>query len=129
MLEGFCSGDNNKAIAERDRNTVAFMGRRRATGLNAVSFSERRITSNLLHESSKLARRFGIHLELAWEHSEPDLIYPGMPARVLYIESGALKEVYGVVLRTYTQVSAVGTGPSINRHRSTTVITLFVERT
>lgn len=128
VLEGFSTTQRNVTRVSRHENNAEYVARARRNGLNNVYFSEDRITSNSFKETSKLARRSGAHLELVWENSDGELIYPGMPVRVLYMYKEEVVEVYGTVLRAQTYISAVGTGPSIHRHKSVTNLVLFIER-
>lgn len=128
IMEGFTETVNNITTASRAENTAEFLARGRKTGLNHVTFSSDRILSNSFRETSKLARRLVAHMEVVWENSNGELIYPGMPVRVLYTVNEDVAEVYGVVLRAHTHIRALGRGTAIGRHRSDTHLTLLIER-
>lgn len=128
VTEGFGKVENNKLIVDAASNVNRFVAEKRATGLNFVPESEKRITANYLTEYGKLARRNGGELVITWENSNPRLLYPGMPVRILYLENNKAQETYGCLIGMHTHTGATNRNPSDRRFTSNTALAVFVDR-
>jgi hypothetical protein len=118
----------NKATAARARNTSEFTTVPRPNGINNVQLSDAPITANPYLEYSKMARRNGAFLQFIWENSNPSLLFPGMMAKILYLDGDDIKEVHGVLLKAHTQHKLEGQGMTSTRYRSFTVLVFFTQR-
>ena len=124
FMNGFVETKDNKAYAKRKKVNSEF----KSDDLkeqDTVYVSNQRISSNPFKERSKLAVRAGGTYTFQWQNSKPDLLYPSMPARVLYDEGGEVKELRGVILGVHTSVALIGKGMTASKHGTTTVINLF----
>lgn len=128
-MQGFVTVKDNKATALRVQNANEYVAGSRPNGNNNVQLSNAKITSNTFNEMSKLAPRLGSLLVITWVNSDPTLIYPGMPCKYVYEVSGQLFELKGQVIKTQTQYASTRPGifPDV-AHRSTTALTMFVEK-
>jgi hypothetical protein len=130
FMESFAETLENKAVASRGKTNNEFITIQRDSTVNNVLMSPTRITANPLLEYSKLAARDGSMMLVSWENSDPDLIYPGMPVRLKYLDGQDIKQVDGVVLKVHNYTQLVpGDGIMNNRHISTTNMSLFIKRT
>lgn len=127
MLEGYHDVDGNKASMSRKRNMSEVMVKNRRTEKEMALMSEDRITANSFKEISALSRRDGAFIQTNWENANPDLIYPGMPVRYVYIEDDSINEVFGVVLGADFYTHLKGQGMTANRYRTNVTLTLFIE--
>lgn len=128
MIEGFHTVTGNKAVANRNDNISEITIGKRSTGLNQAPLSDVRITDNPYRESSKLAPRIGTNLQIEWENADPDLIYPGMPVRYLYVEGDSVGVVYGLVTANDYYVQLDGQGMVVKRHKCNTTLTIYIEQ-
>ena len=128
IVGGFGEVIGNKLTLDRSSNNSEFVGEKRSTGLNNVIMSAARITSNAFLEMSKIASKAGSFVDLLWENSDPDLITPGMPVRLLYLIDDEVKELYGLVLRTHTLRAPKQEGMTTKRYVTNTALSLFVGR-
>lgn len=128
VLSGANEVGENKAVLTRIENTSEFITEQRPTGLNNVVSSKNRITANIYAEMSEIARRSGSELQCVWQNSNPDLIYPGMPLRYMYLKQGKVVELKGTVLAAKDYTHTYGAGYSDGRHITNTALCLFVER-
>lgn len=128
IMQGLGTTAGNKTTMKRGQNNSEFMAGSRGTGLNNVQMSDNRISANMFVETSKLARRNGVHIQLAWENSDPDLIYPGMPTQLMYLEDDVVKTIEGLVLRAHHHTALQGQGLTATRHINNTALTLFMGR-
>jgi hypothetical protein len=118
----------NKAVAARGANNNEFVGQLRDNGNNNVQMADTPITANSYALSSVVARRLVSHVEVVWENSDPSLLYPGIPTRVLYLDGDEIKQLDGVGSLANSFVETVGPGLLSTRHRTNTKLTLLVER-
>lgn len=123
-LNGFVETKDNKTVAKRKELNNEF----KAADLgeqDVVYMSPNKINSNPFNERSALAVRSGGTYTFQWPNSKPELLYPGMPARILYEDNGEIMELRGVVLGDQTAVALIGSGLTANKHGTSTVINLF----
>lgn len=127
FMEGFTVTKGNKTIASRGSNNSEFVAIERLNGNNNVHLSSNPINANAMVEYSKLARRQGSVLSLVWENSLPNLIFPGMPVKMLYLEDDDIKTVTGVALKAHHYVQSKGQGMTDARHVCRTMLAVFVQ--
>jgi len=125
---GFAQTKDNRVVMSRGDNVSEFISTPRENGMNNVRLSPRQITANPFNEYSNMAQRDGSYISLLWESALPELIFPGMPARVLYLDKGEIREIYGVVLKAHDATQMVGQGITAERHGTTVALSIFVQR-
>ena len=113
-------------VGARGRLNFEIAIKDRPDGLNYAPKAEVEISSNPFAQTSRVIARAGARIDLTWENSVPQLLYPGMPAKFCYMLKDKLKEVEGVVLFAHTVIQQAGTGFNIRAYKTTTQITLFV---
>lgn len=128
FMTNFAKVEGNKAVANRGLNNSEFISTQRANGNNNVQLSSKPINANSFAEYSKLARRQGSIVNMVWENSLPALIFPGMMVKMLYLDSGEIKELYGVTLKAHHYVHTRSPGLTSARHLCSTVLSIFVQR-
>lgn len=128
FVEGFAAVKDHKVNVSADDNMVEYVVEDRKSGLNNVKMSDNRITSNHPNEMSKLSSRLGQIVATSWENSNPDLVYPGMPCKYVYINDDVIDEIYGVVLGIEYDVRLEGNGIGNPRHTCNSTIYLFLNR-
>lgn len=119
---------DNKAIISRGDSNNEFITTERPNGNNLVPLSSKRITSNPWVEYSNLAARNGSLVGLVWENSNPSLIIPGMPVKLLYLEDEVIKQVYGLVIKAHHYTKTRGEGITVSRHITMSALTVFLQR-
>lgn len=127
FMEGFAITKGNKAVLDRGVNNSEFVATKRENGNNNVQVSATPIHSNAMLEYSKLARRQGSVLSFVWENSLPNLVYPGMMVKILYLEDGEIKELFGVSLKAHHYVQTHGQGMTDTRYVCRTMLAVFVK--
>jgi hypothetical protein len=128
MMEGYVTVKDNKVAAARGANVSEFVSSQRPNGMQNVQLSSNPINANPHAEMSKLARREGSYLQMVWENSLPNLVYPGMMTKVLYLDEENIKEIYGVVLKVHHYVGLQGEGMTASRHVNNTMLAIFVKK-
>lgn len=126
IMAGFGITKDNKFTITRSKNVSEFAGVDRPN-YNVVLTSPRRITDNVFAEASSIAKRNGSFISLVWENSQPELIYPGMPSKLLYLNNGDVMELEGIVVKSHHYIHDSTVGPIVGRHTTNSGITMFIE--
>lgn len=105
-----------------------FTAMEREEGANRMSAS-RQITGNPRNEYGKLAQRNGSFVGVIWDLSAPDLLYPGMPVKYIYVENGLPKSVYGVLEGVDSKDAPANSNPASTIFSTTSYLNIFLERT
>lgn len=124
FLNGFVETKDNKAIAKRKDVNSEYKSED-LKEQDYVVLSSKSINSNPFKERSKLSVMSGGTFTFQWPNSQPELLYPGMPVKVLYEENNEVMELRGVILSDHTSVQLIGKSITANKHGTTTVINLF----
>ncbi len=119
--------EGNRATFARASKNSEYVGTRRATGLNNVVQSDRRITANKLYEASKLAARNGAHIQVMWENANPALLYPGMQVKIMYMRNGTVATRYACLIGMHTSTAWTGKGLLAGKHVRTVALNLFAQ--
>ncbi len=101
----------------------------RADNLNYAPVAKEEISSNPFIEYGDILHRKGARMDFAWHNSLPDLLYPGMPARFMYLSGDTVKHIDGSIIGTHSVVQLDGTGLVASRHKTSTAVSLFVDQT
>lgn len=128
MFEDIVEVDDNKAVIAKEDRAAEFLIQQRTDKQNTAYFSEERITDNHCYQSSLLSRRAGSHIELVWENSQPDLVFPGMPVRYMFEAKDEVRIVEGVVNQAHHFITNTAQGAQNSRHRTISNLVLFVEK-
>lgn len=127
MMEKFSVTVGNKTLASRASNNSEFIADKRKNGNNFVTPGKNPITDNPFVEYSSLAMRQGSLITLVWENAKRDLLYPGMPVKILYLDDGVINELYGTLLMEHGYVSRRDKGITTRRHITSTVLGVFIK--
>lgn len=83
-----------------------------------------RYGSNPWQNASEITAGLGSIMLLPWEASSPDLLYPGMPVKLLYKRDGKVVHVFGTLIGVNTTVSSKQKSKTDNRYVSTSILTV-----
>lgn len=112
-------------VADRARLNTEIGNRKRSDGVYyapTVTPSD-----NLFKHVSKLAAKQVSSLNVAWENSEPDYIYPGMPCKYVFMDGSEYRELKGVILGRYTVKGLIGPPITTNTYRQSTNLAIALE--
>lgn len=127
VIDSFATGRGDNTNIDYDSNMVEFVTEHRRNSLNMVMLSDKQITANFQAEASTLASRHGSYIQVQWSYADPQLIYPGMPVKYVYLDDEDLKEIYGVVLGADHITSLKGQGITAREYETSVVLTIFIE--
>lgn len=119
--------DSFISTAVRKKNTEEVIFTPRKDGFNFTPVIDKRITDNPYHEESKVCMRFGGHVFATWENSDPDLLYPGMPVKYMYMENEELVELNGILMGNSHKILKKGKGMIEKRYMVVSQVHIFIE--
>lgn len=129
LWDGFGKVENNKFEAAPNSNLTQAKVEERPEADFAPVNRRRPISNNSFAEFSHVASRKGSFVQVVWENSMPEYIYPGMPTRFIFVDKGEeVEELEGVVVGCHHYIHDVLKGVEEGRHIHNTTIQLFVER-
>lgn len=103
---------------KRSSLNTEVIDRERADGVNITPVKAP--SSNQLKYFSEISRKLGNLLTFDWRYSDPELIYPNMPVKVIFDKGQDVKEINGVVQQTHSFFTP-------DTHITTNVV-VFVEK-
>lgn len=128
VMEDMGTVSGNKLNVDSANHVNETMIDPRENGLNVIKQAPKKITSNFMKEYSQLAIRSGGFVQLSWENGDPDLLYPGMATKLMYVKNNEAVETYGVLVGTDTFDLPNSNHIGQRRFTKQTVLTLFIDR-
>lgn len=126
LIDGFGETKGNKTTVRRGDNNSEYQATQRQDRLVNAPVAAERSTSNPYTQATRLARRQGEYIQLVWENSDPDVIYPGMPAKFLYLDGGEVSELEGIIMAADHYIHNTHSGMVVGNHRCNSTLVLFV---
>lgn len=131
VYNNFARMDGDKLVVDSKKNVNIFGvdSNERTTSNGEVVMKNKGVTNKYFKEYSKLALRLGMVIGCKWENADPDLIYPGMPVKFMYLDGLQPREVIGSVIGSSVVTVGQGqnSGNGSDRKFSTSVlISIFI---
>lgn len=126
LMDGFGAVKDNKFLVNSSLNVNEVTLNERKDGANILRPTQSRITSNKNTELSKLAKQKGFYIQLTWENSDDSLLFPGMPAKILYLKDNKPASAVGVLIETETIWTPAEKNFKATKLTRTTAMTFFV---
>lgn len=127
FMNGFTTQTKTNATITHDTNMREYLTHARKTGINYAPLLDERITSNHLKVMSDMAGRSLRPIILTWEHSDPDLLYPGMPVKYHHISDADTSVVKtGVLANVVTNTTMKTNTITDNEFKMNSVLTIYV---
>ena len=121
------NGDD--VTVNRKESVIETSNHLRQDGRQVAPFADHPITDNVYRELSKIEGRDRQLIEVEWQNSSLDVIYPGMPVRYIYMKGNEVKEIYGQVLQFNFKERVAGEGINNPNYESTGSLKLMLEST
>lgn len=112
----------------RAANMKEFMVEKRTDGLNLIRYAPDRITSNHQQELSRLNARRGTVLHLEWHNSDDEVLQPGLPTRIYYVDNNDVKSVDGILIGNRHAHAAEEDSITDKRIRCNSVLSFWIDR-
>lgn len=120
--------ENNATKMDRSKNLYEFTSTPFSDKANNVQWGSAKATSNPFPYYTDLARRSVRTLVLEWQHSNPDLLTPGLPVRILATADSGVIERQGVLGGIETNRVPIDSGPVKNSYTSITKLSINIKR-
>jgi hypothetical protein len=114
--------------ASRSRLNYEVANANVANGLNYGAVPKAEISDNPFHQYSTISKTYTDKINVVWHNSNPDLIYPGMPVKFMYLSNNQLVSITGIIIFTHTSVVMANKGLMNGIYYSNTAITLLVDK-
>lgn len=127
LLDNFVKTSNNVTSPRLEETRKEFSIRKRSDGLSNIKQPSHNFTENPYKHLSTLSKNLGKYLVVNWDNCSDDLLFPGMPVRVLRDDGTDIKEAFGTLLRIDSW-AAPATDTLINKEfRTQATLTIFLE--
>lgn len=100
----------------------------RKDGLNFAPSLNSGPSGNPFKEYSKINARGVARLDFIWEHANPDLLYPGMPCKYMFVDNGEIVSLTGTVQYMQSLTELQGNGTTSNTYHTSAVVTLLIQQ-
>ena len=100
----------------------------RKDNLNYAPTADDSVSSNPYTKYSELAKKMVGRLDVVWENANPDVVYPGMPCKYMFLENDETHEVKGTVVFCHVVVQSFTKGVTMDGHGTKCMITMLVEK-
>lgn len=100
----------------------------RKDNLNYAPVSGEATSSNPFTKYSSLSLKMMARVDLVWENANPDLIYPGMPCKYMFLENDVTRELKGTVVFCHVVIQSNTIGVTMNGHGVKCVLSLLLEK-
>ena len=85
-------------------------------------------SANPFKEYSVVNARNIARVDLVWENANPDLIYPGMPCKYLFLEDNDIIELHGTIGFIQATTALIGQGINGRVYQTNCAVTLLAEQ-
>jgi co-chaperonin GroES (HSP10) len=130
IFESFTEADGNKADVTSKNNIRRYVTSERRNADNFQFISDDRITDNDFYQLSKISDREGRYVVTKWQNSDPELIYPGMPIQMWYMQGGDMEDIQtldGTIVKAEHDIVSTGKGMQTGNHICISTLTCFVK--
>lgn len=118
------SGNKSKTNLEQTQRTLSATSRPKGSNVRVAGS---KFTENPYKETTELAKAIGSQLIVAWENAAPEILYPGMPVKVLFSDRSTLRSLEGTLLGVDVTVKPATNSLTDNDYGSTALLKLHVK--
>lgn len=116
---------DSEVLADRARLNTEIGTRNRQDGIYYAPVAE--ASANPFKMYSQVAARQVSQTNLVWENSAPDLLYPGMPCKYVFLDQGDYREIKGTVLGKYSVTAVIGAPVTSEVYKTSTHVGMCLE--
>lgn len=110
IMDKYVPVDDSAGFSSESDTLGRISVRARPDGLNSAQFDVSHVTDNTAMMISELAQNTQQFMQFGWGYSNPALLYPGMPTRVLYNKAGIVETLQGTLVGgdSFTELATPG---------------------
>lgn len=127
LMDIYAKTEAGVTSISRAQNVREYLVEAREDQLNWVPYADR-LTSNHHKELSELNERRGAIVSVQWQNSDPDVLRPGMPAKLLYSGKDGVRSLEGILIGSQHAYSKDTQNFTDTRVRCNSALTLWVKR-
>lgn len=128
LLDTFCDEDEEGAYIPEKRNRVTINAEESSTGFENITVLPQRLTDNPWLYLSQIAVGLASLLTINWDYANIDLLYPGMPCKLLYKHKKVVQAVHGTLIKIEANTSSKTNLPTDKKYITSAKLTIFCER-
>ena len=128
LIDTFSTIEDGVDIVPEQRNRKEHNFEERPRGLNKFTSPDRFFTDNVWAQSSKVTGGLGTILNMGWSTANIDLLYPGMPTKVIYKRNGEVHALYGTLTGAVSDTQSTEGSPIDKRYVSSVAMSFHCER-
>jgi len=117
--------DKGQVIFQRSQSNTEVLTNERRSGVS-VAPSTAEVTDNTSRVLSRTATVNGTTGQFTWQGSNPALIFPGMPVKLLYLKDGKVVQRYGVLTGAESNYELAQPGLVGTAMLANTALTAFI---
>lgn len=117
--------DKGQVMVQRSQTNTEIKTNDRRTGVNVVP-STAEVTDNTARVLSRTATVNGTTAQFTWQSSDPSVILPGMPVKLLYLKDGVVVQRYGVLTMAESNYRLSQPGLMEQALLADTALTVFI---
>lgn len=117
--------DKGQVMVQRSQSNTEIKTNIRRTGVDVVP-STTEVTDNTARVLSRTATVNGTTAQFTWQSSDPSLILPGMPVKLLYLKDGVVEQRYGVLTAAESNFRLTQPGLMQQAMLADTALTIFI---
>lgn len=127
VLEPATTSDNVTKL-DRSKNLYEFTSGSFSDNANNVQWGQAKATSNPFPHYTELAKRSGRTLNVQWTNSNPSILTPGMPVRILATADDGIIERQGTLHTVETNRVPIDSGPLKSSYTAITDLGIYIKR-
>jgi len=128
LVNGYHVNTENKTSFTRTDYVREYLIDERAQGDNNVKSAKPFFTDNPFNELSEMTEGLGSRLRVNWDHAEPNLLYPGMQVRYMYVHNDEVIQMYGSLIGLHTFAAPTTDRVLDNQYTTSCSLTIHVKR-
>jgi len=128
LIDLFFKQDKGVPVITAGRNRVSKAVEKRPDGLNNFIIDKTLQTDNPYRLSSIVTEGLASTISVLWENSNTNLLYPGMPVKILYMVAGTLRSIYGTLLGEHSVTKKAQNSPTDIRYVTNTKLLIHARR-
>lgn len=128
MIDNFAVASEDKVEVPVGQSMKEISTEAHPSGFANMKSNERLLSDNPYKQMSDITAGMSSLFVTRWEYANSDLLYPGMPTRILYKHGEEIKLLNGSLIKTHTKASASYQNKTDKRYVTVCELTVNCER-